>query len=74
MGIIYAVIEIALVILLILACRDFVVIRRNTTKTQRLIHAFLKWDIENDSTEWEKLKGKTRRDLDLSAFEDEKNG
>lgn len=69
----YAVIGIIIIILFILACRDFVVIRRNTAKTQKLIHALLKWQIEHDKSEWEKLKEQTRRDMDISAFLEEKS-
>lgn len=73
LGMLYLIIGVAIIILFILACRDFVVIRRNTTKNQKLLYALLKWQIEKDETEWIKLKELTRRDLDLSAFQDEKN-
>jgi hypothetical protein len=72
LGIIYLTIGIAIVILFILACRDFVVIRRNTTKTQKLLYAMLKWQIDKDEIEWKKIKDLTRRDMDLSAFDEEK--
>ena len=71
MSIIYAIIGVAIVILFILSCRDYVVIRRNTTKTQKLLHALLKWQIEEDSSEWELIKDKSRRNMDLSAFEED---
>ena len=71
-GMLYLVIGVAIIILFILQCRDLVVIRRNTTKTQKLLFAMLKWQIENDKSEWTELKKLTRRDMDLSAFDEEK--